>query len=942
MHYIAAMDTATELDFPAHMPDGAIEAGRLTAAMEALARQHGVREPSFRPALLGLLKEAVKASRRGAERQLMADGRGSRCAKRLAANQDEFIRALYGFAVRHVYPANNPSSAERLSLVAVGGYGRGTLAPGSDTDLLLLLPYKQTAWSESLVEWILYMLWDLGFKVGHATRRIDDTIRMARTDNTILTALIEARFVCGDRALFDELKSRFDKEVMNRDAKSFIAHKLAERDERHRRAGESRYLVEPDVKDGKGGLRDLHTLFWIAKYVYGTQSHAELAKVGLFTRRELARFLKCEDFLWAVRCHLHFMAPKGGDRLTFDKQAELAERLGYTSHGGLKHVERFMKHYFLIAKDVGDLTRIFCAVLEAREMKKAPTLGRLLRGLTGSLGRSIRNHPQFRFDAGRINTVHDDVFHDAPVNLIRLFGLAAELDSPIHPDALRQVRRSLKLIGPALRKDPEANRIFLSVLCDSREPEAVLRRMNEAGVLGRFIPEFGRIVAQMQFNMYHHYTVDEHLLRAVGILSDIEHGRLADDHPLASDLIATLANRRALYVAVLLHDIAKGRRERHSIAGEKVAKSLCPRLGLTSDETELVAWLVRHHLLMSETSQMRDLNDFKTILDFAAVVQSPERLKLLLILTIADIRAVGPGVWNGWKGQLLRTLYFEAEPVLSGGHSNISRRDRVAAAQAAFRERMSDWSPEQFERYMARHYDAYWLSSTIDIHVAHARLTAASEAAGEQVATAFGTDRFTAITELTVLAPDHPRLLALLTGACAAAGANIASAQIFTTTDGVALDTLLIQREFESETDERRRAERIVELIGKAVKGDIRIRQAVAEHTRPKRRLQPFTVEPRVIIDNESSNRLTVVEVNGLDRIGLLYDLTEALWRLNLNIGSAHITTFGERAVDVFYVTDLTGAKITDAARREAIQRRLLDVLRPASAENVVSGKVSP
>jgi [protein-PII] uridylyltransferase len=943
------MDTIAELDMPAHMPEGAIGAEALVGAMEVLARRHGVREAAFRPALLGLLKESLKAARRNAERQLMADGRGSRCAKRLSANQDEFIRALYDFATRHVYPANNPSSAERLSLVAVGGYGRGTLAPGSDTDLLLLLPYKQTAWSESVVEWILYVLWDLGLKVGHATRRIDDTIRLARTDSTILTALIEARFVCGDRALFDELKARFDREVVNSDAKSFIAHKLAERDERHRRAGESRYLVEPDVKDGKGGLRDLHTLFWIAKYVYGTQSHAELVKAGLFTRSELSRFLKCEDFLWAVRCHLHFMAPKGGDRLSFDKQAELAERLGYTARGGLKHVERFMKHYFLVAKEVGDLTRIFCAVLEAREMKRAPTLSRLLRGLkdglagglTSGLGRSIRNHPQFRYDAGRINIVNDDVFRDDPVNLIRLFGLAAELDAAIHPDALRQVRRSLKLIGPELRKDPEANRIFLSILCDSGDPESVLRRMNEAGVLGRFITEFGRIVAQMQFNMYHHFTVDEHLLRAVGILSDIEHGRHADDHPLASDLFPTLANRRALYVAVLLHDIAKGRKERHSVAGEKVAKALCPRLGLTADETELVAWLVRHHLLMSETSQMRDLNDFKTILDFAAVVQSPERLKLLLILTIADIRAVGPGVWNGWKGQLLRTLYFEAEPVLSGGHSHISRRDRLAAAQAAFRQRMGDWPADKLERYMARHYDAYWLNSNPDSHVAHARLIDRAEATGEQVATAIATDQFTAITEITVLAPDHPRLLALLTGACAAAGANIASAQIFTTTDGVALDTLLIQREFEAEPDERRRAERIVELIGKAVKGDIRIRQAVAENTRPKRRLQPFTVEPRVIIDNESSNRLTVIEVNGLDRIGLLYDLTEALWRLNLNIGSAHIATFGERAVDVFYVTDLTGAKITTQTRRQAVRERLLDVLRPARAETIAGEKVS-
>jgi [protein-PII] uridylyltransferase len=504
------------------------------------------------------------------------------------------------------------------------------------------------------------------------------------------------------------------------------------------------------------------------------------------------------------------------------------------------------------------------------------------------------------------------------------------------------VRRSLKLIDADLRNDSEANRILLSILCDSRDPEAVLRRMNEAGVLGRFVPDFGRIVALMQFNMYHHYTVDEHLLRAVGILSAIEHGRLIDDHPLASDLIQNLGNRRALYMAVLLHDIAKGRRERHSLAGEKVAKALCPRFGLTSDETELVAWLVRHHLLMSETSQMRDLNDFKTILDFAAVVQSPERLKLLLILTIADIRAVGPGVWNGWKGQLLRTLYFETEPVLTGGHSSISRRDRVAAAEAAFRARMTDWPQDQLDSYIQRHYDAYWLNAEIEHHVAHARLIAASEQAGEQVATAIKTDQFTAITELTVLAPDHPRLLALLTGACAAAGANIASAQIFTTTDGVALDTLLVQREFPAESDERRRAERIVELIRKAVKGEIRIGAVIADQAKPRHRLRPFSVEPRVIIDNESSNRLTVIEVNGLDRIGLLYDLTEALWRLSLNIGSAHITTFGERAVDVFYVTDLTGAKITNAARREAIVQRLLDVLRTGQGENLVGNQVSP
>jgi [protein-PII] uridylyltransferase len=330
---------------------------------------------------------------------------------------------------------------------------------------------------------------------------------------------------------------------------------------------------------------------------------------------------------------------------------------------------------------------------------------------------------------------------------------------------------------------------------------------------------------------------------------------------------------------------------------------------------------------MSETAQMRDLNDFKTILDFVGVVQSPERLKLLLILTVADIRAVGPGVWNGWKGQLLRTLYAEAEPVMSGGHTSISRRERVAAAQQVFFANFPAWSQADREAYAARHYDAYWLSVSLDKQLKDQALMARAEP--KSVMTEAQTDAFTAITELTVFAPDHPRLLALITGACAAAGANIAGAQIFTTADGMALDTILIQREFADEDDERRRAERVAELIRKALRGELWLKQAVAQAYRPRERLKAFSVPPRVIIDNQSSNRQTVIEINGLDRIGLLYDLTEALYHLNLNIASAHITTFGEKAIDVFYVTDLTGAKIENQSRHKQIESALLAVLSP-------------
>jgi [protein-PII] uridylyltransferase len=894
----------------------------LTAAREAPSGSMAART-----AVVEIIREVLERAHDLAEKHLIIHGDGTRCAEALSRTEDEIIRGLFNLASSVLFPSG--VSDERIAVVAVGGYGRGMLAPGSDIDLLFVLPARQSERVQSMVEFLLYCLWDARQKVGHATRNIDECIRLAKSDNTILTAILEARYICGDESLFVRLVTDFRREIVSKGAKEFIAAKLGERDLRHFKVGESRYLVEPDVKDGKGGLRDLHTLFWIAKYLYATNSTDELADKGAFTGEELAIFKKCERFLWAVRCHLHFLSKRGNDRLSFDRQSDIAERLGYKAHGGLKHVERFMKHYFLVAKDVGDLTRILCASLEAKQVKDAPGLGRMIGRLINKSPGSLSDAPAFRLERGRVVPKSSDVFKNDPVNMIRLFAAAGRHGAEIHPDALKLLRRSLGLIRGIL-DDPEANAIFLELLSSGDNPDIVLRMMNEAGVLGRFIPPFGRIVAMMQFNMYHHYTVDEHLIRAVGHLAAIERGKHSEDHPLASAIFPTIRSRKLLYVAVFLHDIAKGRKDDHSIAGERIALELCPRLGLTASETETVAWLIRHHLLMSETAQMRDLHDFKTILDFCAIVQSLERLKLLIILTVADIRAVGPGVWNGWKGQLLRTLYAEAEPVLTGGHTAVSRKERVVEAQALFFGGLKGWSEDDKKAYGTRHYDAYWLGTSTEEQIKHAELVA--NAADKSVVTSAETDAFTAITKLTIYTPDHPRLLALITGACAAAGANIAGAQIFTTTDGMALDTILIQREFTEEEDERRRADRIADLIRKTLRGELWLKEAVARACKPQQRIKAFSVEPRVIIDNQSSNRFTVIEINGLDRIGLLYDLTEALYRLNLNIASAHVTTFGEKAVDVFYVTDLTGAKIENAARHIQIENGLRHILKPAPA----------
>ena len=912
-------------DTPSRAPGDVVDFRAVAADLENLARSHFGGGRELRSALAQRLKVALNGGRAKAEQLLFKDRQGRRCAERLCRLEDEIISLLFEFARKHLYQSQNPSEAERMAVIATGGYGRGLQAPGSDIDLLFLLPYKQTAWGESIAEAILYCLWDTGLKVGHATRSVDECIRQSKADMTIRTAILEARFLLGDRELYDELITRFDKEVVRNTAPEFVAAKLAEREDRVRRSGQSRYLVEPNVMDGKGGLRDLHSLFWIAKYVYRVREPDELIKQGVFDKQEYLLFRRCEDFLWSVRCHMHFLTGRAEERLSFDIQREIAVRLGYTEHPGQQDVERFMKHYFLIAKDVGDLTAILCADLEDSHAKSVPVLSRLMARLRPVRQRKLAESDDFIVDKNRITIATANVFKRDPLNLIRIFHLAQKHNLAFHPDAMRSITRSLKLIDAKLRDNEEAGQLFLEILTSKNDPETVLRRMNEAGVLGHFVPAFGKIVSMMQFNMYHHYTVDEHLLRCIGVLAEIERG-VNPETQLANELVNKLqpGNRAVLYMALFLHDIAKGRLEDHSIAGARVARRLCPRMGFSGADTELTAWLVEQHLVMSRVAQSRDLSDRKTIENFAAVVQSAERLKLLAILTAADIRAVGPGVWNGWKAQLIRTLYYETEPVLTGGFSEVNRSKRVAIAQDEFREAMQDWPPEQLESYIAKHYPAYWLKVDLKHKVDHAKFVRAAEEAGKTLSTTVGFDPERSVTELTVLAPDHPWLLSIVAGACAMAGANIVDAQIYTTTDGRALDTISLSREFERDEDEERRANRVADSIEKALRGELRLPDVVTKRVPAKGRIRAFAVEPTVTINNQWSHRYTMLEVTGLDRTGLLYELTTTLSKLNLNIASAHVATFGERAVDVFYVTDLLGAQITSPTRQAAIKRALI------------------
>jgi len=907
------------------------------ALADALAGLEGEGAAALRAAATPLLREAMEKGRAEIARRL-ADhpSRGAETAASYAFLTDQLLRLCFDFTVQRLYRNNHPTAGERLTLIAVGGYGRGEMALHSDIDIGFITPWKQTGWVEQVIESILYMLWDLGLKVGHSSRSLDDMVRMAKSDLTICTALLEARYVWGDQALYDEAAARFDRDVQAGNARNFVTAKLAERNERHERMGDSRYVVEPNLKEGKGGLRDLHTLFWIGKYVHKVGTVAELVDKGLFTADELRRFRRAENFLWAVRCHLHILAKRAEDRLTFDVQSEIAVRMHYADRPGRSAVERFMRHYFLTAKEVGDLTGVFLAHLDEEFAGRGRRFG------FANLRRRPRNLEGFLLDRGRIKAPDDEFFARDPVRLLQLFWLADKHQVEIHPLTMRQAGRDARLIDGKVREDATANHLFLEVLTSPRNPEMVLRWMNEAGVFGRFVPDFGRVVAQMQFDMYHHYTVDEHSLRAIGLLSKIEGGDLTDDHPLASKIFKQIVSRRVLYVAVLLHDIAKGRGGDHSVLGAEVAERLCPRLGMTAAETEAVAWLVRHHLLMSATAFKRDLADFKTILDFANVVQSPERLRLLLVLTIVDIRAVGPGVWNSWKRQLLGDLYDAAEEVIRLGHKQRGRAERIAAKRAELAVELG-WSRHRFDEYAKRFPDSYWVAEGGEVLDRNARQIAAADAAGKALSIAATADTQRGATLVTCYAGDHPGLFYRIAGAIHLSGGNIIDARIHTTRDGMAVDNFLVQDPFGQAFDDPHRLSRLAQSIEDALASRNQLATKLAAKPAPRTRAHAFESAPNVLIDRNASNRYTVVEVNAADRPALLYALARALFQAKVTIHSAHIATFGERAIDVFYVTDLIGDKIETPARLKTLERLLLEAAggEPAAEDKPKDKKVA-
>lgn len=807
---------------------------------------------------------AYGAARQQALAAFLAHGRIHSLWRSLTLATDQLLKAV--------------AEAEGLTLVAVGGYGRRELFPFSDVDVLLLLP--EGAEAEQVgqrIGAVLQQLWDMHVPVSHAVRSVAQALADAQTDHTIAASLMDARLISGDRALYLRLKRGLQREVYGHEPRAFVEAKLSERDKRHGKWGDSRFMLEPQVKDGKGGLRDLQTLNWLSRYCYRTRRRSDLVRDDVLSEAEWRHYRDAYRFFATVRAYIHILRGRGEERLTFDLQTDIATRMKFPGNTAQARAEHFMARYFDFARQVGNLTRIFCAILEEENLRvpqapfAADIRGLLLPGFTLAHGR-------IGFAPGMTPT---------PVATMQLFLEAERYGLDIDPRAHVALSRARMALAAALPHDKEANAIFLDILLSRRHPDQALRRMNELGMLTAILPEFTGITGQMQYDGYHTYTVDEHTLVAVGNLFALESGLWAKEMPLATSVVRDVADRAALYLGMLCHDIAKGMGGGHATKGEALVLAIAARLGLSPAQGELAAWLVGSHLLFSETAFKRDLEDAQTIADFIAVVQSPERLRLLLLITVADIKAVGPAIWNGWKGSLMRNLYQRAMAAM--GVAAQPTENLVWQDMPAYRQ----WLAEP---------------SSVGIGIAH--------------------DTFNAITEITVCLTNRPHLFRLLAGVMAWMGGSIVSARIRVLPDGAAIAVLGIQdMHGESFAAEEKRLKQLPQLIAQALAGTLDFAAELPRRRRVARAERQVPVEPGVFIDNKVSAQATVIEVNARDRLGLLYDILGAMEACQLQVMSAHIATYGQKAVDVFYVKDAYGIKLDHRTKLAQTHRVLMEAL---------------
>lgn len=815
--------------------------------------------------------------------------------------------------------ARYPEGKERCSIIAIGGYGRGELNPYSDIDLLFLYPSTINPYLKTLTEGILYHLWDLGLTVGFSTRTISDCIKIARSDLTARTALMDTRLIAGDESFYAEMEDVLLREATGKGIDGFIREKVLENEERHGRYGSSVYILEPNIKDGEGGLRDIHTALWVSKARFKAVSFRELMKKGVITPKELRFFERSTEFLFRVRNELHYLSGRKNDQMTFDYQEKIARFMGFKDTLHHRAVEGFMRGYYIYARNISQFSKILI-----RRASAGPGLReRLLHKISQ---RDIGDG--FKVFHNKITVTASNAFEARPSLMMKGFEQSIRHGLPFNDFTEELIRKNLRLVDDSFRLSGDVNQIFLSILKGKKGVYETLNMMHDLRFLGKFIPEFGKTFCRVQHDIYHIYTLDTHSLFTVMELRRLLEGDYAREFPFLTEIAREIENHHILVLAGLFHDIGKGVGKGHAEIGAEMVRGIGARMGLPAQEAELLVFLVRRHLLMAHISQRRDISDERLILDFCKEVGDPERLRMLYLLTFADMRAVGPDVWTPWKGSLLEELYRTGSQVFDR-KLMAEKVDERAARR--LKEVHSILKGEVSEPYLIDYFKTlparYFSSNNAEDIAGHVRMFKGLSV--RPLSIEIRHNRDLGFSVVTICTLDIAGLFSKITGVMAANGVNILNAQVYTRKDGTVLDILSVNDPYGRLIEDEKKWGSLKEGLLSAIEGRVSVDRLVARMARPsaiKEKARPR--HPTVVeIDNLVSDTHTVIDIFANDRIGLLYSITSTLAGLGLYIDVAKISTRGDQAADVFYVKDIFGHKITDQGKLDKIKAVILEVV---------------
>ena len=856
----------------------------------------------------GHTPDAFRAAVRQAQEELRQRFFAEESVEALVRARARFIDALLTIAWRQQLA---PDIAARASLLAVGGYGRGELHPASDVDILVLVPVDPPLpeSGRSQIERLVAFLWDIGLEVGHSVRTAAECAEESAADVGVMTTLLEARLICGSADLPVVMREALAPEHVW-PARNFFEAKLKEQEDRHAKANDTAYNLEPNVKTGPGGLRDLQTIGWVAKRHFGVQSLDELVTHGFLTPSELRKLKQAQSFLWKVRFGLHVLTGRHEDRLLFDHQIRLAQTFGYEDASYTLAVEQLMQRYYRTAMDVMFLNELLLQLFrDAILSENSPPL-------------PVNARFQIRNDY--LEAVSGDVFSRAPSSLLELFVLLQQHTEirGVRASTMRAVSRHLWLIDEEFRQNPRHHRLFLEIL---RAPVGVthaLRRMNTYGVLGRYIPAFGRIVGRMQYDLFHAYTVDAHTLFVVSNLRRLAMSKFDHELPQLSGIMQQLPKPEVIYLAALFHDIAKGRGGDHSELGSVDAEAFCLEQGLSRYDARLVAWLVRNHLLLSLTAQKKDIGDPKVINDFARFVGDETHLDYLYVLTCADVRGTNPRLWNSWKASLFQEFFDRVKAALRRGlESPIDQeqllRENQENARALLAE--SGIAGDAVDRSWARLSQAYFLRHSPEEIAWHTRLFAARDPASDDPLVAVEARSKRGTTAVLIFAPHRRHGFARATAVLDQLGLTIVDARITPTANGFSLDLYHVLEEDGAPITEAERVSEIEESLWRSLQRPEE--SPIAVSRRAPRQVRMFNTPTTITISTDENNNRSVLELVAGDRPGLLCDVGKVLWEERVDLHGAKVATIGERAEDVFYFTDLAQQPLTGESSERLRQK---------------------